>query len=72
MSHHREPETMGPEPPASAANLPDEAMLAEINPGRREFVKRLLITTGATVAMMTSLSIPEVMAKGGRSPGAGT
>lgn len=63
--HEREIESHGP----PAAGEPEDPLLAEMDPGRREFVKRMLITTGATIAMITSLSVPEVMANGKKSPG---
>ncbi|MDE3019448.1 MAG: twin-arginine translocation signal domain-containing protein [Nitrospirota bacterium] len=44
----------------------NEALLEEIPPDRREFVKRLLVGTAAGVAIVTSLFIPEVMAGKGR------
>lgn len=42
------------------------ALLEEIPPDRREFVKRLLVGTVAGVAIVTSLFIPQVMADKGR------
>lgn len=69
MSEHHESEPMTPNPPDADGAAVDEQILQEMDPGRREFVKRLLITTGATIAMITSLSVPEVMANGKASPG---
>lgn len=47
----------------------DEGVMAEIPPDRREFVKRMLLGAGAGLAIITSLSIPEVMAHGRRGRG---
>jgi hypothetical protein len=69
MSRHHEPEPLSPGAPRNDEADIHDRILEEMDPGRREFVKRLLVTTGATVAMITSLSIPEVMANGKKSPG---
>lgn len=41
-----------------------EGLLAAVPANRREFVKRLLVAAGAGIAVITSLSISEVMAHG--------
>ena len=45
----------------------NDELVAEIPPDRREFVKRMLVGAGA-LALITSLYIPQVMAKVRRSP----
>jgi hypothetical protein len=57
--------------PTTASDSPDHAVLAEVPPDRREFVKRMLVGAGMGLAVITSLYIPDVMAHQGggrRSP----
>lgn len=46
----------------------DDAVLTEIPPDRREFVKRMLMGAGVGLAVITSLYIPDVMAHRRGSP----
>jgi len=46
----------------------DEAVLTEIPPDRRAFVKRMLMGAGVGLAVITSLYIPDVMAHRRGSP----
>lgn len=46
----------------------EEAVLAEVPPDRREFVKRMLVGAGMGLAVITSLYIPDVMAHRRGSP----